>query len=221
MTTHTPTRLSMPGPATMSLRSVSKPSSSVTGSPTATTSRASSPLAAPMSIHRSLISGTVLRSSCGKEVDRLASDDADDGALRRPDVKLLTDEHLRVPAADGRHADKTLVVDVLDHQPDLVAVTGQHDSGAAIRVDGGDHVAVPVGGDAGGERFNEFPHDVLNGPLVAGRAGRVEEGFEKLERRLIHDDSCGTLGSRIIVTENRTGENSTNETIRFDGRGSA
>ena len=124
-----------------------------------------------------------------QEVNGLAGDDADDGPLGRPDMQRLPDEHLHVPAADGRHADETLVIDVLDHQADLVAVPGQHDPRTAVRVDGGDHVAVPVGVDGGGERLDEIADDVLNGPLVAGGAGRMQQGFEELERWLIHGGS--------------------------------
>jgi hypothetical protein len=53
------------------------------------------------------------------------------------------------------------------------------------------HVAVPVGGDAGGKRLDESAHHVLNGPFVAGRAGRIEQSFEKVERQLVHDGSLG------------------------------
>ena len=50
-------------------------------------------------------------------------------------------------AADGRRADKTLVVDVFDHQADLVAVTGQHNSGTSLGVDGGNREALRARGE--------------------------------------------------------------------------
>ena len=82
------------------------------------------------------------------------------------------------PMAVTQH--EALVVDVFDHQADLVAVPGQHDSRRPLRIDGGDDVAVPVGIDLGGDRCGKPPNDILDRPFVARGTWGIEQRLQKL-----------------------------------------
>jgi hypothetical protein len=64
-------------------------------------------------------------------MDRLLADDAHDGVAARVEDDTLTDEDLRVPAADGAEPQVSVVADVRDDQPDLVDVA--HDQQPARR----------------------------------------------------------------------------------------
>ena len=68
----------------------------------------------------------------GQQVSRPAGDDAGDRPLARPDGQVLAEQNLHVPAADRLDVEEAVLVDVLDHQRDLVAVAGQHDPVAGV-----------------------------------------------------------------------------------------
>ena len=57
-----------------------------------------------------------------EQMDRLAPDDAGDGAVLAPQLDPLADQDLRVPAADRGEPEESLLVDVGDEEPDLVDV---------------------------------------------------------------------------------------------------
>src|SRR4051794_27625743 len=97
-------------------------------------------------------------------------DDADDGAGAGPDGEVLAQKDLHVPAANGLHVEKTVFVDVLDHQGDLIAMAGQHDPwrpfaprSLPARMQYRDDVAVPVGPDFIRILLGPCPNDILNG----------------------------------------------------------
>ena len=60
------------------------------------------------------------------------------------DLHSLADEHLGIPAADAAHPQIPLVIDVIDHEADLVDVSGEHDAWGSPGVDCGETVAVDV-----------------------------------------------------------------------------
>ena len=100
------------------------------------------------------------------------------GALSAVDEHPLSKRHLVEPPAQGHETQEAVVVDVLDHEPDLVHVGGDHD-GRSGTGPGADHVAHAVGGhlvhqglEFGGEKGSDRP-------FVAGHSVRVgEEGEE-------------------------------------------
>ena len=54
------------------------------------------------------------------------------GTALGPDGEVLAEQDLHVPAADGLDVEIAVVVDVLHHQGDLIAVAGQHDARGAL-----------------------------------------------------------------------------------------
>ncbi len=132
--------------------------------------------------------GDLLAFLFGQEMNRFAGDDAQDRAGFRPDLEPLPDQHLHVPSADGTHAEKAHLVDMLHKKPNLVAMPGQHDSRLAGGVDGGGDVAVPIGVNLVGERSCEIADHLLNAGFVAGRSGRIEEIFQKFQGSVVHRD---------------------------------
>src|SRR6266704_157545 len=79
------------------------------------------------------------------------SDDAEDIAVAGAESETLSNQHLRIPAADRLDVRVALVVDVADDHADLVDVTGQHDRRLAFAVYLGEAVAGDVAAD-----FSEF-----------------------------------------------------------------
>jgi len=65
----------------------------------------------------------------------------------RPDTDALALKDLRIPAADGRKIQETLLVDVRDLHADFVDVPRQHDARAATAVEARIGVAVLVAPD--------------------------------------------------------------------------
>ena len=119
-----------------------------------------------------------------QQVDRLAGDHAGDAPAGGMHLDGLPDQRLRVPPADRPDPHEPAVVDVLDQQPDLVAVPGEHHAGFALAppvvagVDGGGEVAVVVGRDVrpGGR---VLPHDLLDALLVPAGAGGGQQPVEE------------------------------------------
>jgi hypothetical protein len=72
-----------------------------------------------------------------------------------------------------------VVVDVLDHEGDLVAVAGEHNARLAARVQLGNHVPVAVGANLVGVGSGPRADHVLHGMFKTGRAGRLEKILEK------------------------------------------
>ena len=71
---------------------------------------------------------------------------------------------------------------MLNDQPDLVAVSGQHDPQRRVGVLDHDHVAVQVGADLIGEVGHVIADELLQGAFVARRAGSFQQRLEKIER---------------------------------------
>ena len=79
------------------------------------------------------------------------ADNAEQGPAGCVDRHSLGGQHGRGNEPDGLKVDEPLVVDVLDHQADLIDVPVQHDNGLASRIQHGCGVAVAVRGDLVGE----------------------------------------------------------------------
>ena len=58
-----------------------------------------------------------------EQVDRLLADDAGHNTVAGRDGYALTNQHLRVPAANACEAEETRVLDVRNDQADLIDVT--------------------------------------------------------------------------------------------------
>ena len=120
------------------------------------------------------------------QVDRLLSHDSRHLALPPEQTDSLPDEHLVVPPADGIEAEEAVLVDVGDHHSDLVDVTGEHDAGSALRIDGREGVARGIGQHLVGETFRFGTPGFRGRRLEGGRAGGVEQGLEERQGLRAH-----------------------------------
>jgi hypothetical protein len=71
--------------------------------------------------------GRVLTIAVLHQVDRLLTDDTDDVTIATEKTNALADENLWIPTTNGRDVNETVVVDVLNDQPDLIEVAVEHD----------------------------------------------------------------------------------------------
>ncbi len=111
-----------------------------------------------------------------EQVDRLATDDAGDGAVPRADHDPLADEHDRVPAADLAEAQVAVIVDVRDVQADLVDVADDREGRAAGRSrNPGPGGADVIGRDLVGEAGATLAPHLRGRRLMARRPGRGEQ----------------------------------------------
>ncbi len=139
-----------------------------------------------------------------EDVDRLAADDAEHGAVLGLHLDPLADQDLGVPATDRAEVDEALLVDVGDHEPDLVDVTDDGDQRRCLGfADRGDRRADAVEGELR-EACGLAPHGG-RGRLVAGGARGREQPFECL-RNLAHH---ATLDDRSSGTSQGAGCSST------------
>jgi hypothetical protein len=152
------------------------------------------PVGGPDVDPQSLDLGDLLPVVLVHDVDRLLAHDAGDRATAPQQLHPLTDEHLRVPPADGIEADESLVVDVGDHDADLVDVTGQHHPRPPARIQGGVGVPGHVRADLVRERFRLPPPCPGRCGLEGGGARRVEQGLEKREGFRRHGEYSGGCG---------------------------
>ena len=77
----------------------------------------------------------------------LLTDDACDGAVLALDDDTETGEDVGVDSANLIEIQKSAVIDVTDHEPNLVGMRHEHDLGAVFASAMGDAVAVRVGCD--------------------------------------------------------------------------
>src|SRR4051812_28836197 len=69
-----------------------------------------------------------------QQVRALARNYAGNGTALRPDGEALAEENLHVPAADRLNVEKAIVVHMLDHEADLIAMPRQHDARLALGI---------------------------------------------------------------------------------------
>jgi hypothetical protein len=112
-----------------------------------------------------------------EQVDRLLAHHAGDGPVLRVQLDALADEVDRVPPADAAEPQEALVVDVADHQPDLVDVADDRQARRARRGPG--HAGRRRAHDVGAHVVAERPRGVLphggGRALAPGRAGRGQQ----------------------------------------------
>ena len=118
---------------------------------------------------------------------RFSRYDSDDRPLLRPNSQILTEQNLYVPAADRLNVEEAVVVDVLHHQADLVAVAGKHDARLAARMHDGHDIAVAVGADL--VRVFSCPGSdhVLNRPFETGRTRSLKKLVEERQGTFLHE----------------------------------
>ncbi len=120
------------------------------------------------------------------EMDRLAADDAGDRAVLRVNGEVRAGQHGVIDPADGFEIDVAFVIDVIDHQPDLIHMPGEHDPRAFLRAGHHHHVAVNIGFDFVGPLAHTLAHDAGDGLLKAADAGGFFDLFQKIERFRSH-----------------------------------
>ena len=114
------------------------------------------------------------------EVDRLASDDAAQGAGVGVHVNTQSGQDRRVDASDGRHGQIAVVGDVGDHQADLVHMRGEHQRGpVGVALKQGVHRAHDIGADLVCGAGKALAHHVGDGNLVSGGRGRLKQLLEE------------------------------------------
>ncbi len=100
-------------------------------------------------------------------MDRLAANHAGDGSAVGPDGHPLADEDTPVPAADGLKVNKSVIINVLDDQPNLIAVSCQHYPKRGIGLTRGDHIAVEVRLHFIRESLCVIPNDILDWAFIS------------------------------------------------------
>ncbi len=120
------------------------------------------------------------------QMDRLLAHHPDDGALSRQDLHALPDQDLRIPTAYGRKVKEPVVVDVIDHQADLIDVSREHYAKLGVGVDGREAVTLHVRPHTVGEPFGFGPPGAGRGGLVTGRPGQRQQALEKLHSATLH-----------------------------------
>ena len=112
---------------------------------------------------------------------RLAADDAGDRAVFRVQDHPLAHQHLRIPAADGGEVEESVIVDVDDHQADLVDMPGQHDPRGPVGMHGGQGIPLHVGRHLCGESFRLFSPHPRRGGFEARWPGRIEQLLQECQ----------------------------------------
>src|SRR6516225_12299443 len=136
----------------------------------------------------------------GKEMGSPAGNYSLQRTLAGPHGQVLTQENLHVPAADWLDIQEAVVIDVLHHQADLIAMPGEHDARLAARIERGNHVAVPIGADFVGMCLGPVADDVLHRSFKTGGAWSFEEVFEKNQRLILHGKFPLTTAIFLIAT---------------------
>src|SRR2546425_634094 len=123
--------------------------------------------------------------------------------LGAPHPPARPDEPLGAPPADAGEIQVSLIVHVRDLQSDLVDVTGQHEAGHALGIDGPHGVAVHIGRHLIGEGLHLVAPHAGRRRLEAGRPGGVEESFQEVHGVLGHGWRTG-VGERRTRSRRRT-----------------
>src|SRR5262249_21888252 len=122
----------------------------------------------------------------GQKVRRTPSYHTSQWTFARPDRQILAQENLHVPASDRLNVQEAVIVDILHHEPDLIAVAGEHDAGLASGVDHRDDIAVPISANLVCKTLGPGSDNFLNGTLESGRTGRFEKIFKKRVGDFLH-----------------------------------
>jgi hypothetical protein len=120
------------------------------------------------------------------EVDGPSAYDPGDGPVGAEDLYTLTHQHLGVPAPDFLDVQKALIVNVVDHQADLIDVTGEHHPGTAPSPYSSEAAAVDVAPSPIGKLIGQRAPDRRRLRLEAGWPSRLQETAEALARAGTH-----------------------------------
>src|SRR5213080_26795 len=85
------------------------------------------------------------------QVNRLLADDTDDVTTASEKANALADQNLWVPATDRRDVNESVVVDVLNDQPNFVEMTVEHDRRRTLGV----HFRHAIASDVGAHMLRE------------------------------------------------------------------
>ena len=116
------------------------------------------------------------------------AEDPVDRSLLALDHYALGGDRGNGDAPEGTHVEKTLVIDVLHHEADLVTVAFNHDAQRRVPVRDGMQVSVHIQRHILDTRFLQvFPekeHAVL---FKTGRGGQSHEALQQIKRFLLHN----------------------------------
>ena len=137
-------------------------------------------------------------------MDRLAAHHPRQTATAGPNHNPAADQLHRIPAANRLHRNVAVGIDVLDNQPDLIAMTGEKHPRFTPRVRGADDIAMRVGLNGFSAAGQVFPHQILHRLFVARRA----RCFENLDEKIMGSGIHGQLLRRVKGTGRRRCQNS-------------
>ena len=122
----------------------------------------------------------------GHQVYGLFTHNAYDGSSRGVDDYPSCGRKVNVHSTDSSKRYETVIRDVLDHETDLVGVTGEHDPRASARVQDSDGVAVNVHIHLIRKGRGSFHPNFLGGALESGWARRRNEISQEVDRFFTH-----------------------------------
>ena len=102
------------------------------------------------------------------QVDGAFAGDALDGTVGRLDDHTASGNNSAVVTADGVEIDKAVLVDVGDDETEFIHVTGEHEHGVALGVEGREAIAEGVAGVGVGGGLHMAIKDGLGLGFVAG-----------------------------------------------------
>jgi hypothetical protein len=99
------------------------------------------------------------------------------------DIDPLARRQVGIHAANRGKVEKTLVINVLDLQPNLVGMADDHDFGQILALAGntGEDIAHHIRGDFVTKWCDILTEHPLGGLFVPGRAGGIQQYFKKLQ----------------------------------------
>ena len=134
----------------------------------------------PRSTQMSVNLAAFSRSSCLMRCIGFLSDDPEHIAFAAGEAEALSDENLRIPAADRLDVGVALIIDVVDDDADLVDMARQHHRRVAVAI----HLGETVAGDIAAhfcKLFCVLAPDFGGRGLEARRARGVEELLQEGE----------------------------------------
>jgi hypothetical protein len=113
-------------------------------------------------------------------MDCFSSDDTEYFAFIVHDTNTLTDKQAGIHAADLRCVDKTFIVNMRDHQADLIDVAGEHEFEFRFGVKHGDAVAVDVCDKLIDMSFNAIAPNLRSRLFEPARTRRFKQLFHEI-----------------------------------------
>ena len=117
-------------------------------------------------------------------------------------------ERRTVDTADALDEKKSIVIDVRDHEAELVDVPGENNVRLFVcRAQTCEGIAIGIGREFVAMWFDVFGPDALGAGFESGGRRSSDEIFEKLERGFVHDRTMQTRdgGGKTSTAEKRSG----------------